>query len=423
MPTLSPAPPSSPSVSATASPKTRGFNMAHVRIVFFCSFLVGFMAFAVVDWITNKSKVSQQEKRPYAAFPHLQFSVKSFKEFPAGFESFFNDRFPLRVDLVALANQLKWRLLQVSGSDKVLIGKNGWLFYLDNGNAEFLKHEAMPPEKLEAFVNMFESRRWWLARHNIKYLLVFVPCKCEMYRELVPNQYQPVRVNSMQDQLLAALKDRSSVDVIDLRKHLLSEKMRLGSPLYLETDSHWNQLGAFVAYQPLMNHLAEIFPAIKPLRWQDVKITSEYQCGGDLAGMLGLRHYTAEEVVSVRRKQQRWEFSQDPPPPDLNSPSEFFHPFATEVNDPSLPRAYFIRDSYTINLQPFLSENFSRAFFHWNYFRKADDDFLPQEILTEHPDVVVQEMAENLLARDVLPNPEELASTSPNPFIDSNKAQ
>jgi hypothetical protein len=423
LPTLSRAPRTSPTADKAAQSKVHRPNLDYVHIGLFCLFIYGFMAFAVVDWICNKSKLSQQEKRPYATFPHLRLSVKSIKEFPGGFESFFNDRFPLRVDLVALANQLKWKLLHASGSDKVLIGKNGWLFYLDNGNAEFLKHEAMPPERLAAFVNMFESRHWWLAKHHMKYLLVFVPCKCEIYRELVPNEYRTLSLNSMQDQLLAALKELSSVDVIDLRKDLLDEKQRLGSPLYLETDSHWNQLGAFVAYQPLINHLADIFPAIKPLKWQDVKVTSEYQCGGDLAGMLGLRHYTAEEVVLVKRKRQHWGFSQDPPPPDLNSASEFFHPFATEVNDPRLPRAYFIRDSYTINLQPFLSENFSRAFFHWNYFRRADDDFLPQEILKEHPDIVVQEMAENLLARDALPNPEELASTSPNPFSDSNNVE
>src|SRR5262249_43160574 len=152
------------------------------------------------------------------------------------------------------------------------------------------------------------------------------------------------------------------------RQHILSEKRRLGMPLYLETDSHWNQLGAFVAYQSMVDYLVKIFPAIKPVCWQDVKVVFAQQCGGDLAGMLGLRYQTSETTIRVESGHQAWAMSANPAPPDLNNPTEFFHPFATEVANAKLPKAYFIRDSFTINLQPFLSEHFRRAFYHWNYF-------------------------------------------------------
>jgi hypothetical protein len=395
--------------------------ISYIRSGVFVLIIFGFMLGAIVCW-ADKSKLSLLEHRTLAAFPHLRLNTASIRAFPAQFEAFFSDRFPLRFQMVALTNLVKWKALDVSGSDKVLVGKNDWLFYLDGGNAEFLRRENLAPDKLNLFVNTFERRRDWLAQHNIKYLLVFVPCKCEVYRENVPNQYKPMHNDSMQDQLITALRKRSQVEVVDLRKDLRAAKKVLGMPLYLQTDSHWNELGAFVAYQTLIKPLSKHFPVIKPLSWDDVDLSVRNQVGGDLSGMLGLRQQTTDPAVNVKNVFQRWTFSCNPLVPNFNNPTQFFQPFATEVYGSGLPRAYFIRDSFTINMQPYLSQHFSRAFYHWNYFRNPDDDFLADEILNENPDIVVQEMAENLIARDVMPNPREVEPTPPNSYCLSSSS-
>lgn len=370
----------------------------------------------MLGWVFDKNKVSLNENRRYASFPHLKLSPQSINAFPAAFDSFLSDRFPMRFQLTALSNYLKWKLFGSSGHDDVFIGKDGWLFFLNAGNRAFLRHDLLSPEKLRLFVTTFENRRRWLAMHHIRYLLVFVPCKCEMYREKIPGQYKIVNHDSMQEQLVAALKKYSSVDVMCLKSDLLSEKNRFESPLYFVTDTHWNQLGAFVAYQAITKHLQEIFPAIKPLRWQDVNVTSRVEAGGDLARMLGVGKYVSEKPTMVKLRNQHWVYSSHPPMPNLDSETGHYLPFATEVNNPSLPKAYFVRDSFTIYLQPFLSENFKRALFYWNYRRSKEDDFHPQEILNEHPDIVIQEMAENVLGLDAIPNPPELENALPNRF-------
>jgi hypothetical protein len=368
------------------------------------------MAFSLLGWTFNKSKLSPYENRPYACFPHLTLSRQSIMAFPAGFEAYANDRFPLRFQLTALSNFLTWKLFNVSARDDVLAGKDGWLFYLDMGNREFLRHDSLTPEKLKLLVRTFEDRRRWLALHNIRYFLVFVPCKCEMYPEKIPRQYRPLRAESIKDQLVAALKNQTSVDVLDLKKDMLQAQSRCEFPLYLVTDTHWNALGAFVAYQAITDHLREMYPAIKPLQCHDLIFGSQVRPGGDLAGMLGLRDYVPEKGTVAIVKNRHWVHSSRPPLPDLNSETGHNKPFATEVNDPSLPKAYVLRDSFSTFLQLYLSENFKRAYFHWNYTRSEKDDFLTQEILNEHPDIVIQEMAENVLALDAIPNPPEVES-------------
>jgi SGNH hydrolase-like domain, acetyltransferase AlgX len=404
-------------LAEVSSPKT--FKVDKTPVKYFSSFLTlartvlffllifGFMSFSLVGWLFNKDKVSPYENRRYVSFPHLRLTPKSIAAFPAGFESYLNDRFPLRFQLTALSNFLKWKVFNTSGNEDVLIGKDGWLFFLNAGNGEFLKHDLLTDEKLEPLVRTFENRRKWLAMHHIKYLLVFVPCKCEIYREKISSQYKPINPNSIRDQVVGALKQNSSVDVLDLTKQMLDEKRRTDSPLYLVTDTHWNQLGAFVAYKALANRLHETYPAIKPIQWQDLKLTSRIIRGGDLSGMLGLRDYVSETVPEIEFNR-RWVFSSHPTTPDLNSEIGHTQPFATEVNNPSLPRAYFVRDSFTIALQPYLSQNFRRALFHWNYRMTKANEFPSDDILNEHPDILIQEMAENVLAMDAIHNPPEV---------------
>lgn len=374
------------------------------------------MGISVKGWIFDKNKVSLNENRRYASFPHLKLSPQSITAFPAAFDSYVSDRFPFRFQLTALSNLLKWKGFASSGHEDVFVGKDGWLFFLNAGNKAFLKHDSFTPEKLAFFVNTFEDRRRWLAMHHIRYLLVFVPCKCEMYREEVPSQFKLLHQDSMQEQLVNALRKNTSVDVMYLKRDLLSEKSRFQSPLYLVTDTHWNQLGAFVAYQEIARHLQKLYPAIKPIKWQDVNLTSRVEPGGDLARMLGVGQYVSERTPMVKVRNQHWVYSSKPPMPNLDSETGHYLPFATEVNNPSLPKAYFVRDSFTIYLQPFLSENFRRAYFYWNYRRSKEDDFHAQEILDEHPDIVIQEMAENVLAMDAIPNPPEVENSLTNHF-------
>lgn len=57
----------------------------------------------------------------------------------------------------------------------------------------------------------------------------------------------------------------------------------------------------------------------------------------------------------------------------------------TVVDDPSLPRAVFYRDSSGSALIPFLAEHFQRMVTLWEY------DVVPATVREERPQVVIQE--------------------------------
>jgi hypothetical protein len=65
--------------------------------------------------------------------------------------------------------------------------------------------------------------------------------------------------------------------------------------------------------------------------------------------------------------------------------------FATQIDDASLARALVLRDSFTTYLTAPLSEHFRFCEYQWT------NDFHPQEILEEKPDVLIDEIAERHL--------------------------
>jgi len=66
----------------------------------------------------------------------------------------------------------------------------------------------------------------------------------------------------------------------------------------------------------------------------------------------------------------------------------------TEQSDATLPRAVIFRDSFASALIPFLSEHFSRTVYLWQ------NNFDPDIVTQEHPDVVIQEWVGRHLGTD-----------------------
>jgi len=96
-------------------------------------------------------------------------------------------------------------------------------------------------------------------------------------------------------------------------------------------------------------------------------------------------------------------YSKDPPLPNLSDPAHARDAFATEVDDPALPRAFCLRDSFMQMPYMYFGENFRRIRYQW------ETGFPVALIKKENPDIVIQEVTERFLARRYLfTNPPEV---------------
>lgn len=370
------------------------------------AFLVLLFTPLVLDLVGHRESSAAMENRATADCPSPSLLWCSFPAYAARFERYYNDSFPLRPELIRWNNLARLTLFGESPVKGVRTGREGWLFYATEWVLEDYEN-VMPykPEELEAIGRILEERRQWLARRGIRFLVVVPPNKHTIYPEYLPPALHKLGKESRLDQVARYLQAYPEIQFIDLRPALFREKAR--QRLYHRTDTHWNDYGAFVGYQEIMERVSRAFPRVKRLSWEDFRVEIEPEGkGGDLAGMLSLADVIHEERIRLVPR-----FAPRAVDGARSYPDPVHHPgrerVIKETGDSSLPKVLVFRDSFTWPLIPFLGESFQSAVFLWTF------DFLPEIIEQEKPDVVILECVERYLNALTLENPLEVQKVLP----------
>ena len=335
------------------------------------------------------------ENRRFAPLPDAPRTLQAVFAYPGRFDASFNDRFGLRPTLIRWHNFVLLRGLGLSPTPQVVLGDDGWLF--EGGPRVLAYHLArapFAPDVLAAWHAALEGRRRWLAQQGAQYLLVLVPDKQTIYPEHLPARLRGQGATRL-DALLGAFAGDPDSPLLDLRPALIRAK---GSGLlYQRTDTHWNDLGAYLGYRAILARLAPAWPGLTPLPPEGFALLNEPGRGGDLARMLGHAEWFPEDRLRMAPRR---------PPLARPVAVRFAGRLrlerrggtvlqATERPAGTIPRLLVIHNSFGDFLRPFLSEHAGRAL----YMR--DGGFDPALILAEQPQVVLQVMSERTLMTPV----------------------
>ncbi len=342
--------------------------------------------------VNSDKSIELLEQRQAAKFPTLKLLIIHPPKYLREIEKYYNDHFLLRENLIQFYGRIKVLWLSES-SAKVIVGKKGWLFLKNSGDDNELNYyravDPFTPKDLAEWKSAIEKRNNLLASHGIHYLLVIAPNKTTIYPEFLPESINRFRQESRLDQLIKYMKLNSHVKILDLRASLRLAKAN--QLLYCHGDTHWNDLGAFIAYQEIMKSLTVWYPNLRSLSMSDFKLQTGY-CKGDLISMVGLigiiKDKTPELIPRIPRRAQETNDGIDKS--DLTGA---YPQVATKLEILSLPKAVMFHDSFTDRLVPFLSEDFKRIV----YVRR--DSFDTRVVEREHPNVVIQEIVERKLMR------------------------
>jgi len=337
---------------------------------------------------------AEAENRTLAPFPALEPTWASIAAYGPTLDAWFADHFGFRSWLVRWYSESRYFGLRVSPVATALRGKDDWLFYAEDGGLDdFANANPLSPEIVDIWRNEVIRERDFLRAHGIAYLFVLAPDKVQIYPEHFPDTVRQVSPVSRSDQLLTATYDTGVV--LDVRQAMMAARDK--ERLYHKTDTHWNQRGAFIAYQEMIKAIRERVPAVPPpLTRDDFESTSRILLGQDLAGMMGLKRSMQEEDLRLTPKRPRRYVVIEPNGAYATAGEPRI---VTEIPGSTLPRAVMFRDSYTSWLAPFLSEHFSRIVYLWQ------NDFDAAAILREKPDVVIHEMVGRHLYM-YIPSPE-----------------
>lgn len=352
-------------------------------------FVAAIAAMGVGAFRPRAGAALEVENRALAPWPAPAWT----RAFPAAFERAFADRFGGRDALLRLHNRTLVRAFEVSPAPNVLLGRDGWLYFKGEDGQSFDRYYrgTLPvyDDEIRRVIDELSRRRRFLAAHGIGYVVTIAPDKATIYPEHLPRWATRVAQHSPLDRLTDAIRTDGTLRYVDLRGALQDAKAR--ERVYYATDSHWNYLGATVAYRKLMQAVDDALgsrstPAAPVTRPPYVPGVDIYH--GDLARMTGDMNRFPEPDYAPLGKilaspQQRCAQRIDP------GSDRGVERYACARA--GLPRAVVYRDSMAIPLIPMLSENFSRVAY------VSSQRLYPAFVLQERPDVVIEEMVERAM--------------------------
>lgn len=338
--------------------------------------------------------IELSEKRKLQVYPQFKWNKKALLSFPARFEAAFNDRFGFREILVRTQALAKFYWLHMSPSSKVVLGRDGWLYYSESMD-EYRGVRKLPFVRIKKWLQEFKAKKDFLESRNIKYLLVIAPNKETVYPEFLPTtiqQIQQIRDKLYIDDLVKALPADSRPSILDLREPLISAKDT--GRLYWKTDSHWNQLGAAVASDAIINRLSLWFPELQPRSNRNVFETTTTK-SGDLADLMGLQDQLRDEGIVIPQVDQPLLTA------SLRSRTtmkKILFNEAVESRDGENRRnAIVTGDSFTNTLNMFLPAHFRRTL-QVRPLVSYQDPFFQSIIEAEKPDVYIELVVDRHLA-------------------------
>jgi len=294
---------------------------------------------------------------------------------------YFDDHFPLRTALIH-AHALTSMALHVSPSPTVIRGSDGWLYYADDSALDdYLSTTPLTAAELNDWRDAIVHTRDTLRSMGIAYVFTIAPDKHVIYPEHMPSTIHPIGQQYRLEQLTDYLRRTTDVAVVDLRTPLLEAKAH--EQVYYRTDTHWNDAGAYIAYQHVLDAAAKQLPSLQPASPEAFRSQKVEEPGGDIAEMLGIRDNVREQTTHLL-PLAGWR-AHIVEPPDMSAGFEVGE-VVTTVDDPTLPRLLMIRDSFGSGMIRFLSEHFSRAVYLW----RPDVDM--DVVKAERPTLVIQEI-------------------------------
>lgn len=312
--------------------------------------------------------------------------------------------------------KLKTAYINLNGLFAKLTGRTVYndVAVLNNG---MLVNGAVGKIEMEPLADSVADFKEYLSDRGIKFLYVQAPYKLDLNNELLPTGVVN-NSNINADNMVESLKNKN-VEVLDLRKYI-SKDVESIEKYYYYTDHHWNNQGAFLAFQKIIEKVDEIFYGVdfnsdfldenkwKKEVYDDILLGSLGQRVGQYySGVDDVTFYTPEIDLTMAMYVNKYFTYYSGNFSDVNIRKgnivkDYFnitpyaayiggnHPIVKHYNFDSTTdlKVLFIKDSYGLPVSAFMSTVFGRM-------DSLDPRYLTSYTISEYvecynPDIVIQ---------------------------------
>ena len=290
--------------------------------------------------------------------------------FFTGFENWFKDHFAFRNELIAADAGIQNGIFKVSNVDGVISGKDGWMFYSSTLN-DYLGTDRLSDREIYNVAHNLSIAYEYVKNKGSNFVLTIPANKNTLYGENMPYYDSYIVDNVHNVDVLTPLLQDMDIPYADLVKTFKDEE----EVLYLKTDSHWNNRGAILAYNTIMDSLG-----LAHNDYSDVNTRKEKGPSGDLGRMMYTFYGPSEENYWF----------------DIPQDFEYQGNFKS-VEDSTIQttgsggngKLLMYRDSFGNTLIPLIANEFSEG-----YFSKSNVYTLERQMDELSPDTVVFEKVE-----------------------------
>ncbi|HHT45570.1 MAG TPA: hypothetical protein GXZ89_08785 [Fastidiosipila sp.] len=325
------------------------------------------------------------EQRPLP--PEIIVDDRFNESFTSQFDDYWARSFPLNSFLVSRYNWLTGHITSSSTNQKVIWGKDGYLFFKETLD-DALKVPTLSDQELSRIITSLRLQKEYAEARGATFHFLIAPNKAAIYPEYLPSFINPLTDVSNAKRLLRL---NESVDAIDLFSLLTSLKEDNDGTIYHRLDSHWNNIGALGAYRELMTTLG-----LTPL-----EIGSSFQARNDFQGDLATMYYPDREVMDEQLYASDFESVYVP-----LRPIRTLEDITIETMRPDKEGSLLMfRDSFANALIPYLSSSIGQV----TYLRQTKYDY--RMLDRKRPEHVVLQIVERNLAwllqgTPIMPAPE-----------------
>ena len=345
-------------------------NKKHYLVYIVIAVLLCFIPFGAMSFYRTETTT---ENKTLKEMPSLTTENGYNINILSDLGDYFTDRFAFRNEMVSLNSYISAKLLKTSTVDDVIMGGDGWLYY--SATLDDFRHDNPVSERM--IYNMAHNVKLmqdYVESEGKTFVFTVAPNKNSLYGGNMPNRYKyTIEARSDVERLIPYLISEG-VNYVDIYSLFKSEP----EVLYYKGDSHWNNKGAVLAYNALLDAADkdhETYDDTEP------EIVSDYY--GDLNKML---------YSSLAEPEKDYKYREVFPYATLDPNSTVEDDIVETINPSAEGNLLMYRDSFGNSLLPYMASEFENG-----YFSKVVPYKVSEDLSSTGADVVIAEKVERHL--------------------------
>ena len=305
-------------------------------IIVFAILLVPFlgMSFWATDRTTENTTLSEWPAFVKDGEPNINYLEDM--------GNYFEDHFAFRLQMLT-ANAMIWsKGFDTSTTDQVVVGKDDWLYFSGTMD-DYTGRDLLSDRELKAIVHNLSLMDSYVEFCGGRLIVTVAPNKNTLYNSAMPYYYQKGETSNLER--LVPLLEEAGIEYVDLTETFQNED----EVLYFKRDSHWNNKGALLAYNTIMDAVGREHET-----YANVPTVTEKDHIGDIDEILYPLAAEPEENIYYSKD---WGFDY------VNDVTDNMDEWIETVNPDKDGTLLMYRDSFGESILPFFADEYNKAYF------------------------------------------------------------